>query len=72
MINVKGEMIDNEVGYIQIVAFEKNVAKDFKEKLTELKKSGMKKLVLDLRGNPGGYMNECVDMVSNFIPKGKL
>lgn len=72
MINVKGEMVDKETGYIQIVAFEKNVAKDFKEQLVKLKKSGMKKLVLDLRGNPGGYMNECVDIISNFVPKGKL
>lgn len=72
MINVKSEMIDKEIGYIQIVGFEKNVAKDFNEKLESLKKSGMKKLILDLRGNPGGYMNECVDIVSNFVPKGEV
>lgn len=71
-INVKGEMIDENVGYIKVKAFEENVANDFKIKLEELQGKGMKGLILDLRGNPGGYMNECVDLVSNFIPKGKV
>lgn len=71
-INVKGEMIDNNVGYIKVKAFEENVANDFKLKLEELQGQGMKGLILDLRGNPGGYMSECVDLVSNFVPKGEV
>ncbi|MGL5617320.1 MAG: S41 family peptidase [Sarcina sp.] len=71
-INIKGHLVDGDIGYIEIVGFEKNVAKDFNEKLKELKAQGMKKLILDVRGNPGGYMNECVDIISNFVPKDKL
>lgn len=70
-INVKGEMVDDNIGYIQIKAFEENVGRDFKAKLEELETKGMKGLVLDLRGNPGGYMTESVDVVSNFIKKGE-
>lgn len=70
-INVKGEMLNDTVGYIKVKAFEENVANDFNKKLEELQSSGMKGLVLDLRGNGGGYMSECVELVSNFIPKGE-
>lgn len=72
MISVKGEMLDKEVGYIQITSFDEDVATQFRKKLTELKGKGMKGLVLDLRGNPGGYLNECVDIASEFIAKGEL
>lgn len=71
LVNVKGEMIDDKIGYIQIATFDQNVSKDFNDKLKQLMDKGMKGLILDLRGNPGGYMNECVDVVSNFIEKGK-
>lgn len=70
MVAVKGEMIDEAVGYIQISSFDENVAKDFEEKIVELKKSGMTGLILDLRGNPGGFLGESVKVASQFIPKG--
>lgn len=72
VINVKGEMLDNNIGLIQVAAFDEGTAKDFNSKLKELLNNGMKGLILDLRGNPGGYMNECVDLVSNFVPKDKV
>lgn len=72
LITVKSEMIDNNVGYIQVSMFDENTAKNFTSKLKELKDKGMKSLIIDLRGNPGGLLNECVDMVSNFIPEGKV
>ncbi|MGL4991381.1 MAG: S41 family peptidase [Sarcina sp.] len=71
-VNVKGEMLNNNIGYINVRAFEENVAKDFKAKADELKAFGMKGLVLDLRNNPGGYMSECVGIASNFIEKDKV
>lgn len=71
LVNVKSEMINDKIGYIQIATFDQNVSKDFNDKLKQLMDQGMKGLILDLRGNPGGYMNECVDVVSNFIEKGK-
>ncbi len=72
LVTVKGEMIDNNVGYIQISMFDENTAKNLQSKLKELKGKGMKSLIIDLRGNPGGLLNECVDMVSNFVQKDKV
>ncbi|NMM62265.1 S41 family peptidase [Clostridium sp. P21] len=72
LVTVKGEMIDSNVGYIQISMFDENTAKNLKSKLEELKGKGMKSLIIDLRGNPGGLLNECVDMVSNFLQKDKV
>ena len=58
---------------MQITTFsDEELSDKFNEKLNELKQQGMKKLILDLRGNPGGYLNECVEMVSNFIPSGEV
>lgn len=71
MVTVTGEMLESNIGYIRISMFDENTAKNFNKKLKELQGKGMKGLVLDLRGNPGGLLNECVDVVSNFIPKGK-
>lgn len=70
-IAVKGEMIDDSVGYIQIVSFDEDVSEAFKKKLVELKEKGMKGLILDLRGNPGGFLGESVKIASQFIPKGE-
>ena len=72
LITVKSEMIDSNIGYIQVSMFDENTAKNFTSKLKELQDKGMKSLIVDLRGNPGGLLNECVDMVSNFIPEGKV
>jgi carboxyl-terminal processing protease len=72
LVTVKGEMIDKNVGYIQISMFDENTAKNLQSKLKELKGKGMKSLIIDLRGNPGGLLNECVDMVSNFLKKDKV
>lgn len=71
MIAVKGEMIDETVGYIQIASFDENVAEDFKNKIVELKDVGMKGLIVDLRGNPGGFLGESIKVASQFIPEGK-
>jgi carboxyl-terminal processing protease len=72
MKTVTGEMIGSNIGYIQVTMFDENTATNFKKELDTLKASGMKALVLDLRGNPGGLLNECVDMVSNFVQKDKV
>lgn len=73
IINIKGEMLNDTMGYIKINSFDKaNTAKDFNASLKDLQSKGMKGLILDLRSNPGGYMRECVDVVSNFIPKDQV
>lgn len=71
-VNIKSEMINGDIGYIEVLAFDEGTAKDFETQLKALEDQGMKGLILDLRGNPGGFMKECVDLVSNFVPKNKV
>lgn len=72
VVSVKGELIDGNIGYIQMSSFDEDVAENFKEKIVELKNKGMKGMILDLRGNPGGYLTEAVKVASQFIPKGDI
>lgn len=72
MVTVKGEMLNSNTGLITISMFDENTGTNFVNKLKELKSKGMKGLVLDLRGNPGGLLNMSVDVASNFIAKGKV
>lgn len=72
MVSVKGEVIDGNIGYIQISSFDENVADEFKSKIVELKNQGMKGMILDLRGNPGGFLGEAVKVASQFVPKGEI
>lgn len=72
MQTVKGEMLKDGIGYIQITMFDENTGDNFNKTLKDLESKGMKKLVLDLRGNPGGLLDQCVNVVSNFIPKDKI
>ena len=65
-------MLDDTTGYILQSGFTENVANDIRSRVTELKKQGMKRLVLDLRGNSGGLMSEAIGIVSIFVPKGSL
>lgn len=65
-------MLDSETGYIYQSGFTENVSGDIRNAILKLKKQGMKKLVLDLRGNGGGLMNEAINIVSLFVPKGSL
>ena len=65
-------MLDDTTGYILQTGFTENVSGDLRAKFQELKKQGMKRLVLDLRGNGGGLMSEAINIVSLFVPKGSL
>jgi carboxyl-terminal processing protease len=65
-------MLDDTTGYILQSGFTDGVANLIKEKYKDLKSKGMKRLVLDLRGNGGGLMSEAVNIVSLFVPKGSL
>ena len=65
-------MLENNVGYISQNGFSDGVGAEFRQKVIELKKQGMKTLVLDLRGNGGGLMNEAAEIVSVLVPKGSL
>lgn len=65
-------MVDETTGYIFQSGFTEGVALQIKESYNKLKAQGMKKLVLDLRGNGGGLLQEAVNIVSLFVPKGSL
>mgnify|MGYP002519688119 CR=1 FL=1 len=65
-------MIDDTTGYILQNEFTENVASDVRKIVLDLKQKGMKRLVLDLRGNGGGLMQEAIGIVSLFVPKGSL
>lgn len=69
-VSVAGDMVNDKVGYIALSNFDLNVSKDFTSKLQDLKDKGMKGLIIDLRNNGGGYLNEAVNIASQFIPKG--
>jgi carboxyl-terminal processing protease len=63
--------IDDQTGYIKLTDFTTNAAADVRKALLDLKSQGITRLVLDVRDNPGGILNEAVEVVSLFIPKGK-
>lgn len=69
--DVKSEMLAGNQGYIQITGFNDGITEKLKKEITSLKEKGMNGLILDLRGNPGGYLHEAVGVASQFIPKGK-
>ncbi len=64
-------MIDKEIGYIKVNRFAATTYDEFQQSMKKLKEKGMKKLVLDLQGNPGGYMNIAIDMADDFLEADK-
>ena len=66
------EMIDAETGYITLTQFNEKASSEVKKAYRELKKKGMTKLVFDLRSNPGGSLQEAINISNFFIPKGKV
>ena len=64
-------MIDGETAYIKLDEFTPGAGKEVEEALVNMKKQGAKKLIIDLRDNPGGSLYEAVNIVNLFIPKGK-
>ncbi len=65
-------MLNEEVGYVNLSSFTDNCSQDVRAAIEELKTKGMKKLVLDLRGNPGGLLKEAVELSNLFVSKGEL
>ena len=66
------KVFDNGVAYLSLSGFTRDAAKELKDKFVEMRKDRqLTGFILDLRGNGGGLMNEAVDIVNLFIPKGK-
>jgi carboxyl-terminal processing protease len=65
-------MIDETTGYIKVSRFAEQTYDEFMNGMKELRQQGMKNVVVDLRGNPGGYLTAVIRMVNEFLEKGKL
>ena len=69
---VEYEMKENDTGYIQISEFELVTEDQFQEAVEALQAQGMKRLIIDLRNNPGGIVQTCVEMLDYMLPDGLL
>jgi carboxyl-terminal processing protease len=65
------DMIDEETGYLILTRFNNKASSEVKKAFRSLKKKGMKKLIFDLRANPGGSLLESINISNFFLPKGK-
>ena len=64
-------MVTEDVGYLKLTDFTTEAGSEVKNAVNELKEDGAKKIILDLRGNPGGLLEEAVNVSNVFIPRGK-
>ena len=67
---VSGKMLDNNIGYIAVSQFDAVTSEQFKSNIESLQSQGMTKLIVDLRGNPGGLLDQVVDMLDYILPDG--
>jgi len=68
----KAQIVEDKVGYIRLVEFQENTARDLEKALRELKKQGMNALILDLRDNPGGLLDSSIAVSEKFLSKDTL
>ena len=67
---VSGKMLDEEIGYLSVAEFDRVTADQFKSKIEELQGAGMKRLIIDLRNNPGGEVTTVVSMADYILKDG--
>lgn len=67
---IKSEVLENDIGYIKISSFDENTSSDFKEKFEELEKKNIKSLIIDLRNNGGGIVEEATTIADYIADKG--
>lgn len=70
--NIETNKLDGNVGYIRILSFENNIAAQFTREYKKLRSENISALVLDLRNNPGGLLNETVNIAKQILPKGEI
>lgn len=66
------KLINNDIGYIVLSQFNRKTTVETKAALVDLKTQGAKKIILDLRGNPGGLLDEAINVVNLFVDKGEV
>ncbi len=66
------QMVSPEIGYIAFNKFNNKASASVKSAFVDLKENGMNKLILDLRGNPGGLLNEAINITNFFVPKNEV
>ena len=65
------EVLENQIGYMDIYSFDEGTSDQFKDKYNELKEKGIKALIIDLRNNPGGIVKEATGIADAMLEKGK-
>lgn len=65
-------LLRDSIGYVQLTSYTDNTTRDLRLAVVNLKQRGARRLVLDLRGNPGGLMREAVSVVGSFLPRGTM
>lgn len=68
---ITAKMLEGNIGYLKVPSFDEDTAKSFKEKVQELQNQGAQKLIIDLRNNGGGIVDEAVDIADMLLEKGK-
>jgi len=69
---VYSELLEDGIAKIQITSFSENTTEELKQHIADLKKQGMKGIILDIRQNPGGLLPQAVSITSMFVPKGEV
>ena len=69
-MTVDSKMLEDSIGYIQIAEFDDVTYSQFKKAFDELKREEMTGLVIDLRDNPGGSVQTCVEIADELLPEG--
>ncbi len=70
--SVKSKVFNKDIGYVKVKSFNKTTSSDLDKELDNLKKQGVTKLILDLRNNPGGLLNQAVEVSDRFLEKDNL
>lgn len=69
---IKWELINNDIAYVKIYQFTGNLPSKFEDIVSEILKSNAKKIIIDVRNNPGGYLESAVDIASWFLPEDSI
>lgn len=70
--SVKSQMLDNKIGYIRIISFDSQTATDFRNQLKNLENKKINGLIIDLRNNPGGLLDQCAEIADELMGEGTI